>query len=44
MRKVRQMRTKNVPSKFDCYVHALPDEPMFTLLGRDPEFKSLVTE
>jgi aspartyl/asparaginyl beta-hydroxylase (cupin superfamily) len=44
MRKVRQMTTKNVPSKFDCCVHALPDEPMFTPLGRDPEFKSLVTE
>jgi hypothetical protein len=38
------MGTKNDPGKFDCYINALPDEPMFTLLGRDPEFKSLVTE
>lgn len=29
------MGTKNNPSEFDCYSKALPDEPMFTLLGRD---------
>jgi hypothetical protein len=30
------MGTKNNPGKFDCYVAADPDEPMFVLLGRDP--------
>ena len=31
------MGTKNNPSlKFNCYVAADPDEPMFVLLGRDP--------
>jgi hypothetical protein len=30
------MGTKNTPGKFDCYVNAAPDEPMFILLGRDP--------
>ena len=30
------MGTKNQPGKFDCYVNAQPDEPMFILLGRDP--------
>lgn len=29
------MGTKNKPGKFDCFAAALPDEPMFTLLGRD---------
>lgn len=29
------MGTKNNPGKFDCYHNALPDEPMFILLGRD---------
>jgi hypothetical protein len=28
--------TKNNPGKFDCYEKAEPDEPMFTLLARDP--------
>lgn len=28
----------------DCYARALPGEPRFTLLGRDPEFYSLVLE
>jgi hypothetical protein len=31
------MGTKNNPGKFDCYAHAEPDEPMFILLGRDPQ-------
>lgn len=30
------MGTKNQPGNFDCYANALPDEPMFVLLGRDP--------
>ena len=38
------MGTKNNPGKFDCYVNALPDEPMFVLLARDPEFADLVGE
>lgn len=36
------MGTKNNPGKFDCYANALPDEPMFILLARDPDFWSLV--
>lgn len=30
------MGTKANPAKFDCYGNALPDEPMFILLARDP--------
>jgi len=37
------MGTKNDPGKFDCYVAALPDEPMFVLLGRDPLAPILIT-
>lgn len=29
------MGTKNNPGAFDAYEAALPDEPIFTLLGRD---------
>ncbi len=29
------MGTKLKPGAFDCYRRALPDEPLFTLLGRD---------
>lgn len=36
------MGTKNNPGKFDCYEKALPDEPMFILLARDPYFQTLV--
>ncbi len=36
------MGTKENPGQYDCYAHALPDEPMFTLLGRDPDFERLV--
>lgn len=32
------MGTKNNPGQFDCYDAALPDEPMFVLLARDPDF------
>lgn len=37
------MGTKNNPGKFDCYAKAEPDEPMFTLLGRDPQAAHLVS-
>lgn len=30
------MSTKNHPSIFNCYKAALPDEPMFVMLARDP--------
>ncbi len=36
------MGTKINPGKFDCYAAALPDEPMFVLLARDPDFERLV--
>lgn len=36
------MATKNNPGKFDCYQNAHPDEPMFVLLGRDPNAGMLV--
>ncbi len=36
------MNTKNDPSRFECYHKALPDEPVFTLLGRDPQAPGLV--
>lgn len=37
------MGTKNKPSEFDAYEKALPDEPMFTLLARDPLAPFLVS-
>lgn len=30
------MSTKSIPGAFRCYEAALPDEPMFVILGRDP--------
>jgi hypothetical protein len=36
------MGTKNNPGEFDCYAEAKPDEPMFVLLGRDPDGPLLV--
>lgn len=30
------MSSKLMPGEFDCYAAALPDEPMFILLARDP--------
>lgn len=36
------MGTKQRPGRFDCHAGALPDEPMFTLLARDPDFARLV--
>ena len=38
------MGTKENPGQFDCYANALPDEPMFVLLARDPDFARLVNE
>jgi hypothetical protein len=37
-----KMGTKNNPGEFDCYALALPNEPIFVLLGRDPDFARLV--
>lgn len=36
------MGTKENPGRFDCYGNALPDEPMFILLGRDPLAPALI--
>jgi hypothetical protein len=36
--------TKNNPAPNDCYANALPDEPMFTLLGRDPAAPGLIRQ
>lgn len=36
------MGTKNNPGKFDAHDKAHPDEPMFTLLGRDPMAAEIV--
>lgn len=36
------MGSKNEPGSFDCYHNALPDEPMFILLARDPSAPDLV--
>jgi hypothetical protein len=38
------MGTKLDPGKFECHTNALPDEPMFVLLARDPDFQRLVEE
>jgi hypothetical protein len=38
------MGSKNEPGQFDCYANALPDEPMFILLARDPWAPDLVEE
>lgn len=38
------MGTKDKPSKFNCYERAKSDEPLFTLLGRDPVASVLVFE
>lgn len=36
------MGTKNAPAPNDCYHKAEPDEPLFTLLARDPEAPAVV--
>lgn len=38
------MGSKNSPGKFDCYENALPDEPIFVLLARDPWAPDLIEE
>jgi hypothetical protein len=38
------MGSKNEPGEFDCYANALPDEPMFILLARDPSAPELIEE
>ena len=38
------MGTKVKPGKFDCYNKALPTEPVFVLLGRDPNFYQSVND
>jgi hypothetical protein len=43
-RGVITMGTKNNPGEFDAYSKALPDEPIFTLLGRDPLARELVLD
>lgn len=37
------MGTKTDKGNYDCYESALPDEPMFILVGRDPDFYRLVS-
>lgn len=38
------MGTKSNPTAYDCYAKALPDEPMFVLLARDPSAPTLVRD
>jgi hypothetical protein len=38
------MGTKQDPSRFDGYGKAEPDEPVFTLIGRDPAAPALIRE
>lgn len=38
------MGTKQHPAPNDCYARALPDEPMFTLLARDPMAPDLIDD
>jgi hypothetical protein len=37
------MGTKTDPGRFDCHAAAHDDEPLFTLLARDPQFVPLVS-
>lgn len=36
------MGTKEKPGSYDCLAQALPDEPFFTLLGRDRHAAELI--
>lgn len=36
------MSTRRNPGEHDCYAAALPDEPLFVLLGRDPDAPAVV--
>lgn len=38
------MGSKQNPGQYDCYANALPDEPMFILLGRDPVAPDCIME
>lgn len=38
------MGTKQNPGEFDAYAKALPDEPMFILLGRDANAPALILD
>jgi hypothetical protein len=38
------MGSKNTPGRYDCFGAAEPDEPMFILLGRDPDAPQLVRD
>lgn len=38
----RKMGTKNDPGRFDCHGNAAPDEPIFTLRGKDRHAAMLV--
>jgi hypothetical protein len=38
------MGTKLNPGRFDCYARALPNEPMFTLLARDPSAPFIIDQ
>lgn len=38
------MGTKNNPGKYDCLDKALPDEPYFVFLARDPMFAHIVEQ
>ena len=38
------MGTRNMPGRFDFYWRALPDEPLFTLIARDPLAPLLVDQ
>ena len=38
------MGTKLNPGVYDCHARAEPDEPMFTLLARDPQAPKLVEQ
>lgn len=36
------MGTRDNPGRFDCYAKAEPDEQLFTLMARDPDFEEFV--
>lgn len=38
------MGTKLNPGRYDCFARARPDEPMFTLLARDPSAPQMVLQ
>jgi hypothetical protein len=44
MGRTADVATKRNPGAYDCYHHALPDEPLFVLLARDATAPDLVDE